>query len=74
MKKLMLMPFFAIIALTGCENLDIEPGAPECIVKKTKAFKKQVCEDGGSVEEYKFQKKRYMFFIAALVATILHLK
>ena len=64
MKKPVLISLFVFITLIGCENLDIEPGVPECIVKKTKNFNKQVCETGGSVEEYKFQNKTvYVFYI-----------
>ncbi|MGV3504493.1 MAG: DUF6970 domain-containing protein [Adhaeribacter sp.] len=49
---------FAIIALTGCESLDIAPGVPKCLVAKTKSFKKRSpCDTGNSVKEYKFQDK-----------------
>ena len=63
MKRLLLMPFFAFLALTGCENLDIPPDVPDCIISKTKKFKRQVsCDNGNSVTEYTFQGKEVYTF------------
>ena len=63
MNRLLLLPLFALIALTSCENLDIAPEVPNCVEKKIKYFNKHTfCEDRepsvkASVEEYKFQNK-----------------
>jgi len=58
MKRLLLVPLLAFIALTGCSKLDIKPGVPECITKKTKDLNKRTpCDEGASVEEYTFQGK-----------------
>ncbi|PIQ20522.1 MAG: hypothetical protein COW65_14465 [Cytophagales bacterium CG18_big_fil_WC_8_21_14_2_50_42_9] len=57
MKRLMLIPFFAIIALTSCEKANIAPGVPACAVKQIKEFKKESSCDDGAVAEYKFQNK-----------------
>src|SRR5687768_5402631 len=56
--RLILIPLFTIIAITGCVKSDIAPGTPECLVKKTKDLNKQSpCDDGAAVQEYKFQGK-----------------
>lgn len=58
MNKLLLTPLFALLALTGCDNLDVPPGVPECVVERIKKFKKSaLCDNGNSVAEYKFQDK-----------------
>jgi len=63
MKRLLLMPLFAFIALTVCDNLNISPDVPECIVSETKKFKRQApCNSGNSVAEYTFQGKKVYTF------------
>lgn len=58
-----LIPLFALIALTGCDKLDVEPGVPECVKKNIRDFNKQACENGAYVEEYTFQNKTvYVFY------------
>lgn len=63
MKSLLLVPLFALITLTGCENLDIAPEIPDCVEKKINYFNKHTnCDDRepsvkASVQEYKFQNK-----------------
>lgn len=56
MKKEILTLLFAISFLTGCEDLDIAPGVPNCLEDKIKTLKKtSPCDTGNSVREFSFQ-------------------
>jgi hypothetical protein len=58
MKRLNFLPFFVLIALTGCEDLNIAPGVSACLEEKIKFHnKRSPCDTGNSVTEYKFQDK-----------------
>ncbi len=52
-----------IAALTSCQ-LDIEPGTPNCIKTKIKAFSKSevLCASGKSVNKYSFQDRIVFVF------------
>jgi len=71
MKRLLLIPLFAILALTSCERLDIAPGVPECMVEKTKKFNKRLaCDDGLLLKSLYFRVKQYMFSVKGIVLLI----
>jgi hypothetical protein len=58
MKRPILLSLFTIATLTGCENIDVAPGTPECLIEKIKSLEKtSICDNGASVKAYKFQDK-----------------
>lgn len=50
------------IFLSGCRQLDIEPGTPKCIVKNIKSFEKNSGCAGIHVDAYWFQNKTVYVF------------
>ncbi len=48
------------IFLSGCRQLDIEPGTPKCIVKNIKSFEKN--SGSAHVDAYWFQNKTVYVF------------
>lgn len=51
------------IVVSSCDNFNIDPNTPECIISKITDFDKQItCEDGVNVKEYTFQEKAVYVF------------
>jgi hypothetical protein len=62
MKRIIFIIIIAIIAITGCNKLDIAKGTPKCIENKIKDFDKTSCDNGANVKEYTFQNKTVYVF------------
>jgi hypothetical protein len=63
-KRFCVLSIIAVLALTGCEKIEIEKDVPGCVQDKIKAFSKKelTCNTGAKVSEYTFQNQTVYLF------------
>ena len=71
LKRLYFLSIIAALTLTGCEEVDIEKGVPECMKESIESFSKSslTCDSGAKVNEYTFQNKTVYVFDPGICRT-----